>query len=126
MHREVLVGKSCNHCLRVLLQVGAELAEFAGVQPGRQLILIEATIFYCRENATVPSPQCEEQVLLAVLDQVRQSGDTKQQWQAAGEVDRGACRSGLLQRNLARTWQGSTSTFKWSCAYTSASYVLFE
>ena len=41
----------------------SDAAAAAGVaQAGRGEVILEVTLFMCKENATVPSPRCEEQV----------------------------------------------------------------
>lgn len=54
-------------------------------------VSLEATLYSCRDNATLPSPECEERVLAAVLDQVIQSHGAQQLWRAAGEPLQGSC-----------------------------------
>lgn len=65
-------------CTTLLLQDGAE---------ARQQLHLEVTMYACRDNATVPSPQCEQQVLAAVVERMVQSAEAQQAWQAAGEPE---------------------------------------
>ena len=41
-------------------------------------------MFMCRDNATLPYPQCETELLAAVLESVVQSPSVQQQWREAG------------------------------------------
>ena len=52
---------------------------------------LEVTIFTCRDNATLPYPECETQILAALLESVIQSPSVQQQWREAG----GALRHGM-------------------------------
>lgn len=60
-------------------------ASTAGHVLGQQAVLLDVTMFTCRDNATVPSPECEDQVLAAVLSSVLESADVRKLWLAAGE-----------------------------------------
>jgi hypothetical protein len=63
------------------------LTHFLGVLQGTgaQLIVqLEAMLFLCRDNSTIQSPNCEAQLLEAILAQMQQSSTTMLQWQAAG------------------------------------------
>ncbi|GAB4821409.1 hypothetical protein N2152v2_008455 [Parachlorella kessleri] len=53
---------------------------------GRPLVQLEVTLYTCRDNATVASPQCEQQVLAAVLARVAQDTQVQQQWREAGVI----------------------------------------
>jgi hypothetical protein len=46
---------------------------------------LSITMFRCRENATVASPECEDQILRAALAQVLNSPASNPQWKAAGQ-----------------------------------------
>lgn len=58
---------------------------FAVLQ-GRWLVQLEITLFVCRENATVSTPECEQEVLRYVLEQLVLWEGIQQQWQEAGEL----------------------------------------
>ncbi len=51
----------------------------------QHLIHLEITVFTCRDNATLPTPDCEKQLVEAVLGQLVQSTAAQQQLLAAGE-----------------------------------------
>lgn len=59
---------------------------------GQQVLQLEVTLFMCRDNATVASPECEQQVLGLILEELLQSqaaqsrlGDAGESWwKAAG------------------------------------------
>lgn len=67
---------------------------------GRPILDLEVTLFNCRRNATLPSPECEIQILQAVLAQLAQSTDVKEQWRVAGEMDGGWPAGSLVQGSL--------------------------
>ena len=45
---------------------------------------VEVILYMCRDNATIASPECEQQVLGALLAQLQQSADVQQRWREAG------------------------------------------
>lgn len=54
-----------------------------------QFVQLEVTLYNCKVNASIPTPECEQQVLRKVLGQLLKSAQVAQQLQAAGEwVDR--------------------------------------
>lgn len=52
--------------------------------PLQGLIKTEITMYTCKTNATVPTPQCEEQLLGAALASIGDSPEVKKQLEAAG------------------------------------------
>jgi hypothetical protein len=54
------------------------------------LVLLEVSLFYCQESATLPTPQCEEQLLRSAVESLTASNVVQQQWAVAGELSGGA------------------------------------
>lgn len=50
------------------------------------VVKLEVTLNQCRANASVASPECEQQVLAAVLNNTLQTEEAQQQLRAAGAV----------------------------------------
>lgn len=70
------------------------------------MVELEVTVFYCRENATVASPECEQQVLEAVLEPMMQSQAVLEEWQRAGAYRAWNKRLGDAKRlGMARGWE---------------------
>ncbi len=61
------------------------LVDIARINQTARSVCLEVTLFRCRQNATVPSPDCEIQVLEAVLEQLTELKGTKEAWERAGE-----------------------------------------
>lgn len=53
--------------------------------PAQTQLQLEVTMFMCRDNATVPSPECERQVLAAVLGPLERREQGMKGLQAEGE-----------------------------------------
>jgi hypothetical protein len=51
---------------------------------GAQLLLLEVTLFACRDNATLPSPDCELELLWQLLIELVGAGADRQRWQEMG------------------------------------------
>ena len=51
---------------------------------GGWLVELEVTLFNCRDGAPVQYPECERQVLAAILNQTLASEEAQRAWKAAG------------------------------------------
>lgn len=58
-------------------------------QATRQLLL-GVTLYKCKDGASVPTPECEQNILWAVLQEALQAPAARQQLAAAGEFGLGA------------------------------------
>lgn len=63
---------------------------YSSLLDGLLEVHLEVTLVTCKENATVPYPKCEEQLLSAIFERLSKYEDVQQQWGAAG------AREGLL------------------------------
>lgn len=71
-------------CLMASLCSRALLSWLYAQVSDAQEVVLEVFMFACRENATVASPQCEAEVLTALLDPALKSDAALQRLQAAG------------------------------------------
>ncbi len=57
----------------------------SGLGQGVHFVRLKATLFHCRQNATVESPLCEQQILQALLRELEESRDAAELRKKAGE-----------------------------------------
>jgi hypothetical protein len=87
--RHYLEMRAARHAVLHALQAKLS-ADAAERYASRQLLLLEVNLYECGgeggSTAGLPSPQCEQQLLLARLEQLQQSQTARQSWEAAGEA----------------------------------------
>ena len=77
------------------------------LRAGQRLLLLEVSLFTCSDNATLPTPDCEQQALSLQLEGVAGAAAKRQAWEAAGKAGLLCCNLQLL------SWDHSTPGCDW-------------